>query len=65
MPNTYVRRMGRVVATILIGASACGSQTTWGQTLPGNILPNGLLPLLSGQAPASAVSTAAYHQPMP
>jgi hypothetical protein len=64
MPNTYVLRVGRVVATILIGASACGSQTTWGQTLPGNILPNGLLPLLSGQAPASAVSTAAYQQPM-
>src|SRR5882724_12719890 len=64
MPNTYVLRVGRVVATLLVGASACGAQIAWGQTLPGNILPKSLLPLLSNEPPANAVSTAAYQQPM-
>src|SRR6476646_4821985 len=64
MPNACVIRMGRVVATILVAASACGAQVSWGQTSPGNILPNGLLPLLSNQPEASPVSAAVYQQPM-
>ena len=64
MPNACVLRVGRVVATILVAASACGAQVAWGQTSPGNILPNGLLPLLSNQPAANAVSTAVYQQPM-
>ena len=64
MANACVLRVGRVVATILFAASACGAQVAWGQTSPGNILPNGLLPLLSSQPAANAVSTAVYQQPM-
>ena len=64
MPNTCVLRLSRVVATILVIALACQSQLVRGQTSPGSLLPNGLLPLLNREPPVSAVSTAAYQQPM-
>ncbi len=63
MSNPSVLRVGRVVATVLVVASACGAQVAWGQISPGSILPNGLLPLLSNQA-ANGISTAEYQQPM-
>jgi hypothetical protein len=56
--------VGRVVATILVAAFACGAQIAWGQTPPGSLLPNGLLPLLTGQPQENPVSTAVYQQPM-
>src|SRR4051812_20364537 len=64
MPNACLLRVGRVVATILFAASACGALVAWGQTSPANILPNGLLPLLGNQPLTNAVSTAGYQQPM-
>jgi hypothetical protein len=64
MPNCCVLRVGRFVATVLFAALACGVPIAWGQNSAGSILPNGLLPLLSGQPPASTVSTAVFQQPM-
>jgi hypothetical protein len=64
MPNTCVLRVGRFVATVVVAALACGAPVAWGQNPVENILPAGLLPLLSGQSPANAVSTAVYQQPM-
>src|SRR4051812_16232673 len=64
MPNASVIRVGRVVATILVAASAWSAQPALGQTSPGSFLPNGLLPLLTGQPQENPVSTAVYQQPM-
>jgi hypothetical protein len=64
MSNACVLRVGRSVATVLVVALSCGASVALGQNSMGDFLPAGLLPLLNGQPPVNAVSTAVYQQPM-
>src|SRR5262249_55581478 len=48
----------------LFAALACGAPIVRGQNTLENILPDNLLPMLTGQPPAKAGSTAMFQQPM-
>src|SRR3954447_23167807 len=62
MANTYVLRVGRIVAMLLVATLSFGAPIARGQNSVGDFLPAGLLPLLSNQPnnqpAANAVSTA-------
>jgi hypothetical protein len=63
MPNAGALQVTRFIAMLMVAALVCGTPVARGESSLDSILPGGLLPLLNGQPPANAVSTADYQEP--